>query len=55
MAEGLRYAFVPSWLGADEYGRAWEMALVFGVLAGWLVASFVLALLVFRWNRERVR
>lgn len=52
IAQGLRYAFLPDWLVADEYGSTtggWEWPVV--VLLLWLVASFVLAKLFFRWNR----
>ena len=54
MAEGFRYAFLPDWFGEYEYddgtwGWQWPIA----VLACWLVVAFVLALVFFRWDRER--
>ncbi len=52
IAQGLRYAFLPDWLVEDEYGTTtagWEWAVA--MVLGWLVVSFVLAKLFFRWDR----
>ncbi|MFN0093671.1 MAG: ABC transporter permease [Dehalococcoidia bacterium] len=56
MAEGFRYALLPDWFGEFEYddgtwGWQWPVA----VLAFWLVLAFALALLLFRWDRQRER
>jgi ABC-2 type transport system permease protein len=51
MAQGFRYAFLPDWFGEAEYGASWGWQLPVAVLAGWLVLSFVLALVFFRWDR----
>jgi ABC-2 type transport system permease protein len=50
MAQGMRYAFTPGWLGKEEYGN-WDLPRVAIVLGAWTVAGFVLAILLFRWNR----
>jgi ABC-2 type transport system permease protein len=51
MAQGFRYAFLPDWFGETEYGASWGWELPAAVLAGWLVLSFVLAIVFFRWDR----
>jgi ABC-2 type transport system permease protein len=51
MAQGFRYAFLPDWFGEDEYGGTWGWEYTAAVLGAWLVLSFVLAVVFFRWNR----
>lgn len=51
MSQGFRYALLPDWVGADEYGGEWHVEQIALALAAWLVVSFVLAMAVFRWNR----
>lgn len=53
LAQGLRYAFLPDWIGEREYGSTWGWEWPIGVLLLWLVVSFVLASMFFRWNRQR--
>ncbi len=53
MAEGFRYAFLPDWFGESEYGQGWGWERPIAILAGWLVLAFVLALVFFRWDRQR--
>ncbi|MBI5949682.1 MAG: ABC transporter permease [Chloroflexi bacterium] len=50
MAQGMRYAFTPDWLGQEEYG-GWDLPQVAMMLGAWSVAGFVLAVVFFRWNR----
>lgn len=52
MAQGLRYAFLPDWFGEYEYGDSWGWEIPVLALLGWFVLSFVLALVVFRWDRQ---
>ncbi len=54
MVQGFRYTFLPEWVAADDYGGGWNVDLVFLVLAGWFVLSFLLAKFFFRWNREQM-
>lgn len=51
LAQGMRYAFVPDWLGQSEYG-GWQLPMIALMLAGWTIAGFVLSVLFFRWNVE---
>ncbi len=51
MAQGLRYVFLPDWFKSEEVGGAWDLPIVFAVLAAWLVAGFILATVFFRWDR----
>lgn len=51
MAQGMRYAFVPDWLGPVEYD-GWDLGLVAAALAAWTVVAFVLSFRFFRWNTE---
>jgi len=51
MAQGFRWAFLPDWFGDGEYGSSWGWEWPALALAGWLVLSFVLALVFFRWSR----
>jgi ABC-2 type transport system permease protein len=51
LAQGMRYAFVPGWLGQEEYG-SWQLPQVALILSGWTIAGFVLSVLFFRWNIE---
>jgi ABC-2 type transport system permease protein len=53
MASGFRYAFLPDSFGRAEYGGdwGWERAVV--ILAGWLAAGLALAIVLFRWDRDR--
>ena len=54
IAQGLRYALLPDWLMSSEYGSTtgtWQWSV--GVLAGWLVFSFILARIFFRWDRTK--
>jgi ABC-2 type transport system permease protein len=51
MAQGFRWAFLPDWFGETEYGSSWGWEMPALMLAGWLVISFVLALVFFRWDR----
>ncbi len=52
MVQGFRYVFLPDWVAVDDYGGRWNLDMVFLVLAGWLVLSFVLARIWFRWDRS---
>jgi ABC-2 type transport system permease protein len=49
LAQGMRYAFVPDWLGQSEYG-GWQLPMIALMLTGWTIAGFVLSVLFFRWN-----
>ncbi len=51
LAQGMRYAFVPDWLGRQEYG-GWQLPQIALILSAWTIAGFVLSLLFFRWNVE---
>ncbi len=51
MAQGVRYAFLPSWFGKEEYG-GWDLPQVALALGGWTIAGFVLAVMFFRWNQQ---
>ncbi len=51
MALGFRYAFLPDWFKMQETGHAWNIPLVFGVLAVWLAAGLAVTLRTFRWGR----
>lgn len=51
LAQGMRYAFVPDWLGESEYG-GWQLPVIALMLVGWTIAGFVLSVLFFRWNVE---
>lgn len=53
IAQGLRYAFLPDWLGQDEYGSTWGWEWPTAILAGWFVLSFILARLFFKWDRTK--
>lgn len=53
MSLGFRYAFLPDSFGKFEYGADWGWERPILVLTAWLVAGFVLALLFFRWDRQR--
>jgi ABC-2 type transport system permease protein len=54
VAQGLRYALLPDWVKANEPAHSWEVSRIALVLAAWLVAGVVLALLTFRWDRSDV-
>lgn len=53
MAQGFRYVFLPKWVGARDYGGEWHLERVLLVLAVWTAASAGMAVLFFRWSRER--
>jgi ABC-2 type transport system permease protein len=54
VAQGLRYALLPDWVGTNEPAHSWEVGRIVLVLLAWLVAGAVLALLTFRWDRSDV-
>lgn len=54
-AEGLRYAFIPDWLGQAEYPDTWGWEWPVTVLVAWLAIAFVLAIVCFRWTRQSDR
>lgn len=52
MAQGMRSVFLPANFEAAEPSGAWNLALVAGVLALWLVVGLLLCRLTFRWIRK---
>lgn len=51
IAQGLRSAFLPEGFASLEPSGTWDVPLVLGVLAAWLVVGAVVARLTFRWTR----
>jgi ABC-2 type transport system permease protein len=52
IAQGLRYALLPDWVGGNEPAGGWELDRVAGVLLAWVVVGAVIARLTFRWDRS---
>jgi ABC-2 type transport system permease protein len=52
MASGLRYVFLPDGFARQEPGGQWHLATAFGVLAAWLVISFLLCVRTFRFTED---
>lgn len=55
ICQGLRSAFLPDSLLAAEPAHSWEHGRIALVLAAWLVASVVVCVRTFRWQRQRDR
>ncbi|MFO1184481.1 MAG: ABC transporter permease [Bauldia sp.] len=53
MTQGMRAAFLPPALAANEVGGSFELPMVALALIGWAVLAFVLCLVTFRWSAER--
>lgn len=52
MVQGMRQVFLPDWVAVDDYGGSWQTEWVIVVLGAWLVASFLIALRTFKWDRS---
>jgi ABC-2 type transport system permease protein len=55
MCQGLRSAFLPDALLANEPAHSWEHGRIALVLVAWLVGSLILCLRTFRWLRRDER
>ena len=50
LTQAMRYVFLPEGASVIEVSGSWQLGLCAGVLAGWTIGGFILALLVFRWT-----